>query len=61
MSADLEEIFKANPVAWEFFNRQAPSYQKNILYWIMSAKQEATRRNRLDKTIHASAEGKRLE
>jgi uncharacterized protein YdeI (YjbR/CyaY-like superfamily) len=60
LSADLEAIFKANSGAWEFFTHQALSYQKNILFWIMSAKQEATRHSRLEKTIQASAEGKRV-
>ncbi|MDO9614000.1 MAG: YdeI/OmpD-associated family protein [Bacteroidota bacterium] len=42
------------------FEVQAPSYKKNIIYWVMSAKQEATRISRLNKLIDACSEGKRL-
>ena len=56
----LEIKFKANRIAWEFFSRQAPSYQKTIIHWIMTAKQESTRILRLDKTINESEKQKRL-
>ncbi|NUN98999.1 MAG: YdeI/OmpD-associated family protein [Saprospiraceae bacterium] len=56
----LEQQFKANEAAWQFFTTQAPSYQKNIVHWIMAAKQEATKLARLDKTIAASEQKKRL-
>ena len=55
-----EKIFKQNKTAWEFFSSQAPSYQRTIIYWIMNAKQEITRMSRLEKTINASAEKRRL-
>jgi uncharacterized protein YdeI (YjbR/CyaY-like superfamily) len=42
------------------FEVQAPSYKKTIIYWIMSAKQEATRISRLNKLIVACNEGERL-
>jgi uncharacterized protein YdeI (YjbR/CyaY-like superfamily) len=50
----LENKFKANKTAWEFFSKQTPSYQKTIINWIMTAKQESTRILRLDKTINES-------
>ena len=56
----LEIKFKANRIAWEFFSKQAPSYQKTIIHWIMTAKQESTRLLRLDKTINESEKQKRL-
>jgi uncharacterized protein YdeI (YjbR/CyaY-like superfamily) len=40
--------------------KQAPSYRKVIIHWIMSAKQEKTQLSRLDKAIKASEEEKRL-
>jgi uncharacterized protein YdeI (YjbR/CyaY-like superfamily) len=55
-----DQIFKANPVAWDFFTSQAPSYRKAVFRWIMSAKQEETRLSRLNKLIQASEEQKRL-
>lgn len=57
---DYEKQFKANKKAWEFFNNQAPSYQKVMLHWITSAKQEKTRLLRLEKTIRESELGKRV-
>lgn len=47
-------------LAWNFFNAQAPSYRKQIIDWIMSAKQEKTQQARLEKLILASRSQKRL-
>lgn len=55
-----EKKFKTNKKAWQFFTTQAPSYKKVIIHWIMSAKQEKTQLNRLDKTITESAKQKRV-
>jgi uncharacterized protein YdeI (YjbR/CyaY-like superfamily) len=55
-----ENIFKTNKHAWDFFTKQAPSYQRTILHWIMSAKQETTQLSRLNKTILASEKQKRI-
>ncbi len=60
LAEEMEIRFKENQSAWDFFNAQAPSYKKTIIYWVMSAKQEATRNSRLDKLIEACSEGKRL-
>lgn len=54
----IGKLFRENTDAWTFFTNQAPSYQKNITHWILSAKQEKTRFSRLEKAIVASA-GKR--
>lgn len=56
----LEQRFRANPQAWDFFQAQAPSYRRTIQFWIMSAKQEETRLRRLDKLMESSAKGARL-
>lgn len=57
---NFANTFKNNTIAWEFFSKQAPSYRKAITIWIMSAKQETTRLARLEKTINASEQQKRL-
>jgi uncharacterized protein YdeI (YjbR/CyaY-like superfamily) len=46
-----ERRFRANRVAWRFFESQAPSYRRAITGWIMSAKKEETRCRRLDQLI----------
>jgi uncharacterized protein YdeI (YjbR/CyaY-like superfamily) len=60
LSDELETHFRQNQEAWEFFQAQSPSYRKMIFYWVMSAKQEATRFSRLNKLIEACAKGKKL-
>jgi len=54
LNKSFERTFKANKSAWEFFIKQAPSYQKTITRWIMSARLESTQLSRLNKTINAS-------
>lgn len=55
-----ETTFKKNPQAREFFAKQAPSYQRLMIHWVMSGKRPETRASRLQKTIDASARGVRL-
>lgn len=60
LAAELEPQFRQNQEAWDFFQVQSPSYRKMSIYWVMSAKQEATRISRLKKLIEACSEKKRL-
>jgi uncharacterized protein YdeI (YjbR/CyaY-like superfamily) len=60
LSKNLELKFKSNKTAWKFFKLQSPSYQKTAFYWIMSAKQETTKLNRLEKLIAASEEKRKI-
>lgn len=60
LPADMEKVFKSHKKAWEFFTTQAPSYQKVMLHWITTAKQEKTRQGRFEKLLEASKEGKRV-
>ncbi len=60
LSEEFETRFKANKKAWEFFSTQAPSYQKRAIYWIMTAKQAATRESRLEKLIGESENGRKI-
>ena len=60
LEPDLEKRFQEKKAAWEFFTAQAPSYQKTMFYWVMSAKQAKTRFSRLEKLIQASESGNRI-
>lgn len=60
LSAEYEERFKSDEKAWEFFKKQAPSYQKVMIHWIMSAKQYKTQISRLEKTISESEKERRV-
>ena len=50
----------SNKKAWAFFQAQPPSYRKMLIWYVVSAKQEATRQKRLKILIDASARGRRL-
>jgi len=56
----LEKKFKINRTAWDFFTKQAPSYQKMIMHWITSAKREETQLTRLEQVIAESTKQKRI-
>lgn len=52
--------FEANKAAWDFFNHQAPSYRRQMLYRVVSAKRPETRAQRLANLIDLSAQGRNL-
>jgi uncharacterized protein YdeI (YjbR/CyaY-like superfamily) len=56
----LEQKFKANTKAWEFFQAQPPGYRRLLIWRIVSAKKEETRLRRLEQLIQDSAQGKRI-
>ena len=60
LSQPYANLLKKNKAAWNFFEKQPPSYRKMIDWWIISAKKEKTRMARLAKLISESAKGKRL-
>ena len=53
-----EGLLRKNKAAWAFFQAQAPSYRKAVAWWVVSAKQEATRDKRLGTLIQDSAAGR---
>ena len=57
--ADLSTMFLQHPNAAAFFKELAYSHQKEYVLWILTAKQEATRVNRLQKTIEMLSIGKK--
>lgn len=63
-STELNEpyakLLKKNKAAWNFFEKQPPSYRKMMGWWIVSARKEETRMARLAKLISESGKGKRL-
>jgi uncharacterized protein YdeI (YjbR/CyaY-like superfamily) len=61
LDAVYENQFRMNTLAWDFFTQQAPSYQKVMIHWIMSAKQEKTRVSRLEKAIIESEQQRRMK
>ena len=60
LPASDEKKFRANKKAWDYFNKQPPSYRRVAIYWAMSAKRQETRERRLTTLIDDSAAGRRL-
>lgn len=60
LAPEVTKQFKKNTKAWRFFEATPPSYRKLMTFWIMSARQPATRERRVARLIAASAEGRRL-
>lgn len=50
-------IFKANSKAWDYFQAQPAYYRKAATWWVISAKQEATKQKRLETLIADSVAG----
>jgi len=55
-----EKKLRANKKAWDFFQAQAPWYQRAASWWVISAKKEETRLKRLATLIEDSAQGRTI-
>jgi uncharacterized protein YdeI (YjbR/CyaY-like superfamily) len=54
------KVFKRAASGWKWFRAQAESYQAAATFWVVSAKQEATRIRRLAQLIEHSAAGEKV-
>ena len=52
-----EVLLRKNPRAWKDFSSGPPWYRRLASFWVISAKQEATRQKRLRTLIECSAAG----
>jgi uncharacterized protein YdeI (YjbR/CyaY-like superfamily) len=57
---ELEKALKKNKKARDFFEKLAPSYQKQFIGWIKVAKQKETKEKRLKETIEKLTRGEKL-
>ena len=60
MPAEFAEALKNNPQAETTFNKLPPTYQKQYIGWIITAKRPETRQKRIAESIKLLAEGKKL-
>jgi uncharacterized protein YdeI (YjbR/CyaY-like superfamily) len=60
LPAPYARRLKKNKPAWTFVHAQAASYRKKCYWWVVSAKQEATRVKRLDALVKAWAHGETI-
>lgn len=58
LSPELQKQLKADRLAWEAFQRLAPSHRRQYVGWIMDAKQPATRERRLGEAMAQLRKGK---
>jgi len=63
--ADLPDAYlaqlKANEAAWNWWQAQRPGYRRVATWWVVSAKQEATRERRLATLIEDCAAGRMIK
>lgn len=59
LPAEFLDHLRAEPVAWAFWERQAPSFRRQAAYWVASAKREETRQRRFDQLLESARAGRR--
>jgi uncharacterized protein YdeI (YjbR/CyaY-like superfamily) len=60
LPAYIAKALKANPKAWSFFQKLAPTYRRHFVCWIHTAKRPETRENRIRESITLLAAGRKL-
>lgn len=58
---DWQARFEADTVAWTYWQSRTPSYRRTVTYWVMSAKQAATRERRFETLIADCAAGRPIK
>jgi uncharacterized protein YdeI (YjbR/CyaY-like superfamily) len=61
LSPAQEKAFRSNKPAWTHFQKMPLSYQRPAIWWVVSARQEATRARRLATLIEDSAAGRKIK
>lgn len=58
---ELENIFKSNKKAWNFFTNMPPSYIRTSVHWVISAKRDETKLKRLEELISDSERERKIK
>ena len=61
LTPDDDKRFRADKAAWAWFEAMPRSYRHPAIWWVVSAKQEATRERRLATLIADSAAGRKVK
>ena len=61
LGADEDARFRANEAAWTWFSARPPSFRKQALHWVISAKRAETRERRLAALIEDSEVGRPIK
>ena len=60
LGAEYEKALRKHKGAWEYFQTYPPYLKKTVSFWVMSAKKEETRRQRLQRLIESCVKGERI-
>jgi len=60
LSTGARKRFRADDIAWKFFEQQPASYRQTAIWWVVSAKRPQTQQGRLRKLIAFSKAGRKL-
>ncbi|WP_426357374.1 YdeI/OmpD-associated family protein [Pseudocolwellia sp. HL-MZ19] len=60
LASKYEVQIKANQAAWDYFTCLAPSYKRDSIWWVMSAKKQETQLRRLAILISSSELGEKI-
>jgi uncharacterized protein YdeI (YjbR/CyaY-like superfamily) len=60
LPAYVARAFKTNPRAWQHFQALAPTYRRDFVVWIHTAKRPETRERRIRESIALLSAGKKL-
>jgi len=60
LPAYVAKAIKTNAKAWQFFQQLAPTYRRDFVVWIHTAKRPETREKRIRESIALLAVGKKL-
>lgn len=61
LSAEFIALLQADAAAWQDWELRPPGYRKQVSYWVMGAKREATRQRRMASLITDSAAGRKVK
>ena len=59
LEPDEEDRFRKEAAAWEWFEKQAPSFRTGAVWWVTSAKRPETRAKRLATLVEDAAAGRK--
>ena len=58
---DLGAQLRASPKAWAYWQARTPTYRRSATWWVLSAKQEATRERRMRQLIEDCSAGQPIK
>ena len=60
-SAAEEKVFRADKIAWKWWEACPPGYRRQATWWVISAKKDETRKRRLATLIADLANGEKIK